>query len=83
MIKENILAILIRERVALPLKTCVVQDDPKLPDDSGEVSTPNGVVGNSIPSCKTVLMLDGKTSQVVKTPHVGDKCNLFCAHTLS
>ena len=37
----------------------MVRDDCKLPDDSGEVSKPNTVVGNSIPS-REIMSLDGK-----------------------
>lgn len=37
-----------------------VQDDSKLPDDSGKVSKLNGVVGSSIPHCEIVSLLDGK-----------------------
>jgi len=38
----------------------LVRDDPKLPDDSEEVSKPIGVVGDSIPDCEIVSLLDGK-----------------------
>ena len=43
-----------------------VRDDPKEPNDSGEVPKPNGVVGGSIPDHEIVSLLDEKTSQVVK-----------------
>lgn len=42
----------------------MVQDDPKLLEDSGEVPRPNGVVGGSIPGHEVSSLLDGKTSQV-------------------
>ena len=44
----------------------LVQNDPKPPDDNGEVPKPNRVVGNSIPDRETVSLLDRKTNQVVK-----------------
>jgi hypothetical protein len=37
----------------------MVQDDPKLPDDSGEVHKPNGVVAGSNPDRGVVSLLDG------------------------
>ena len=46
---------------------CVVQDDPELPHDSGVVPKLNGVVGGSVPSREIISMLDGTTSQVVKS----------------
>jgi len=36
----------------------VIQDGPKLQDDSGKVPKPNGVVGGSIPSREIVSLLD-------------------------
>ena len=47
----------------------MVRDDPKLPDDSGEVPKQIEVVG-LIPGHKIVSLLDGKTSHVVQVPHV-------------
>ena len=44
----------------------LVQYDPKLPDDSGEVPKPNGVVGGWNPGYEIICLLDRKTSQVVK-----------------
>jgi hypothetical protein len=38
----------------------VVQDGPKLPDDSGEVPKPNIVVGGSILGLDIISLLDGK-----------------------
>ena len=44
----------------------MVQDDPKLPDDSGKVPKPNGVAGRSIPSCEIAsLPMIGKNRQLV------------------
>lgn len=43
----------------------VIWDDSKLPDDSGEVRKPNGVIGGSIVGLEIVYLLDG-TNQVVK-----------------
>ena len=37
----------------------MVRDDLKLPDDSGEVPKPNGVVGSPIPGCEIISLLDG------------------------
>jgi hypothetical protein len=42
----------------------MVRDDPKLPDDSGEVPKSNGVVGGSIHGREIISLLEG-TSQVV------------------
>jgi hypothetical protein len=36
----------------------LVQDDPKLPDDSGKILKPNGVVGGSIPDRAILSLLD-------------------------
>jgi hypothetical protein len=47
----------------------LVRDDPKVPDDSGEVSKSNGVVGGSIPGHEIASLLDGK----LKAPHVFQK----------
>ena len=33
----------------------LVRDNPKLPDDNGEVPKPNGVVGGLILSCESSL----------------------------
>lgn len=41
------------------LRLLLVQDDPKLSDDSEKVSIPNGVVGGSISGCE----IDKSTSQ--------------------
>ena len=41
----------------------MVQDDPKLLDDSGEVPKPNGVVGGSIPDHEIVSLLDRKSAK--------------------
>ena len=51
----------------LPL---LVQDDPKLPDDSGDVSKLNGVVGGSIPSREIISLLEGKQAKWSKAHHV-------------
>jgi hypothetical protein len=42
---------------------CVVRDDLKLPDDSGKVPKLNGEVGDSIPGCEIVFLLDGKLAR--------------------
>ena len=42
------------------ISNVVVQDDPKLLDDSGEVPKPNGVVGNLIPGREIISLLDEK-----------------------
>ena len=44
----------------------LVWNDPKAPDDNGEVPKPNGVVGGSTPSREIVSLFDEKTNQVVK-----------------
>ena len=44
----------------------LVQVDPKLPNDNGEVPKPNRVVGGSIPGYKIISLLDMRTIQVVK-----------------
>jgi hypothetical protein len=36
-----------------------VWDDPKLPEDSGEVPKPNKVVGDLVLGCEIVSLLDG------------------------
>jgi hypothetical protein len=41
----------------------VVRDEPKLPDDSGEVPKPNRVVDGSIPGYEIVSLLDGKLTR--------------------
>ena len=41
----------------------LVRDDPKLPDDSGKVPKPNGVVGDSIPDYEIVSLFDGKLAR--------------------
>jgi hypothetical protein len=41
----------------------LVRDDPKLPDDSGHVPKPNGVVGNSILGRENVSLLDEKLAR--------------------
>ena len=41
----------------------VVSNDPKLPDDSGEVPKLNGVVRGSIPGHEIVSLLDGKLAR--------------------
>jgi hypothetical protein len=51
----------------LPL---LVQDDPKLPDDSGDVPKLNGVVGGSIPSREIISLLEGKQAKWSKAHHV-------------
>ena len=43
----------------------MIWDDPKLPDDNGEVRKPNGVVGGSMLGLEIVSLLDG-INQVVK-----------------
>ena len=43
----------------------LVRDDPKRPNDNGEVPKLNGVVGGSIPGYEIISLLD-RTSQVVK-----------------
>ena len=40
------------------MNPCLVQDDPKLPDDSGKVPKSNGMVGGSIPGHEIVSLLD-------------------------
>jgi hypothetical protein len=37
----------------------MVQDDPKLPDASGKIPKPNGVVGSLIPKCEIIFLFDG------------------------
>jgi hypothetical protein len=53
----------------------LVQDDPILilPDDSGEIPKPNGVVGSSIPRCESISLLDSKLTRWSKTPRVFQK----------
>jgi hypothetical protein len=51
----------------------MVQDDPKLPDDSEEVSKPNGMVGGLIPNREVFSLLDKKKSHVIK--------HLLCSKT--
>ena len=51
----------------------MIRDDPKLSDDNGEVPKPDKVIGGEIFGNDIVSLLDGKTSQVVKTPHVFPK----------
>ena len=41
----------------------MVRDESKLPDDSGEVPKPNGVVGGLIPNHKIVPLLDRKLAK--------------------
>ena len=41
----------------------VVRDDPKLPDDSGEVPKPNRMVDGSIPGYEIFSLLDGKLTR--------------------
>ena len=43
--------------------TLVVLNDPKLPDDSGEVPKLNGMVGGSKPGHEIVSLLDGKLAR--------------------
>jgi hypothetical protein len=45
-----------------------VQDDPKLPDDSGEVPKSNEVVGSLIPGCKITSLLDIKNYPYDQAP---------------
>jgi hypothetical protein len=42
--------------------THLVQDDPKLLDDSGNVPKPNEVAGSSTPGSEIVSLLHGETS---------------------
>ena len=44
----------------------LVCDGPKLPDDSGDVSKPKGVIDGWISDRELVCLLDEKVSQVVK-----------------
>jgi hypothetical protein len=37
----------------------MIQDDPKLPDESGKVLKLNAVVGGSIPNYEIISLLDG------------------------
>ena len=46
-----------------------VQDDSKLPNDSGKVPKLNRVVGGLLPDCEIVSLLDGKLVGG-QTPHV-------------
>jgi hypothetical protein len=47
----------------------MVRDDPKLPDDSGEVPKLNGMDGGSIPiSLELISLLDGKLTRWSKVP---------------
>jgi hypothetical protein len=50
----------------------LVQDDPKLSDDRGEVPTANGVVGGLIPmpAVKSSLYLTENYPSGQKAPHV-------------
>jgi len=52
----------------------LIQDDPKLLDDSGEVPKFKEEVGGSIPSCEIVSLLDRKTC------HVANSNWLFSIH---
>ena len=54
----------------------MLQDDTKLPDDSGEVPKPNGVIGNSIPGCEIVSLLDRKLASWSSAPCVPKKKKL-------
>jgi hypothetical protein len=48
----------------------MVQDDPKLPDDSEEVSKPNGMVGGLIPNREIFSLLDQKKQKWSSTYYV-------------
>ena len=50
-----------------------MQDDPKLPDDSGEYPKPNGVVESLILDCEIFFLLDARTSQVATRLYVPKK----------
>jgi hypothetical protein len=49
------------------VRSKVVQHDPKLPYDSGEISKPNRVVGGSIHDCEIVSLLDGRVARSSST----------------
>ena len=51
----------------------MVWDDPKLLDDSREVSKPNEVVGGSILSREIVSLLDGKLTKWSSASYVPKK----------